>query len=92
VIKFNADGPACLFDRKRPGQPPRLNNAHRSALVKAIADGPIPAILCVNRRLTSYLSAPGRKPSPISVKTELPQDEIIHGGVLSLDELLHFKL
>jgi len=44
VIKFNAQGPAGLLDRKPPGQPPRLNDAHRAALVKAIEDGPIPAI------------------------------------------------
>jgi transposase len=44
VIKFNAQGPAGLLDRKPPGQPPRLNDAHRAALVKAIEDGPVPAI------------------------------------------------
>ena len=30
VLKFNADGPAGLIDRKAPGQPPRLNDAHPS--------------------------------------------------------------
>lgn len=44
VLKFNAHGPAGLVDRKPPGQPPRLTDAHRAALVKAIEDGPIPAI------------------------------------------------
>lgn len=44
VTKFNAQGPAGLLDRKPPGQPPRLNDAHRAALVKAIEDGPVPAI------------------------------------------------
>jgi transposase len=28
VVKFNAQGPDGLIDRKAPGQPPRLNGAH----------------------------------------------------------------
>ncbi|MBU1174209.1 MAG: helix-turn-helix domain-containing protein [Alphaproteobacteria bacterium] len=28
VIKFNAHGPDGLIDRKAPGQPSRLNDAH----------------------------------------------------------------
>ena len=44
VVKFNAHGPDGLIDRKAPGQPSRLNDTHRQALVKMIDDGPIPAI------------------------------------------------
>jgi len=44
VLKFNADGPAGLIDRKAPGQPSRLDAAHRAALVGQIESGPIPAI------------------------------------------------
>jgi transposase len=44
VLRFNAHGPTGLVDRKPPGQPSRLTDAHRAALVKAIEDGPIPAI------------------------------------------------
>ena len=44
VVKFNAHGASGLIDRKPPGQPPRLNAGHRAALVRAIEDGPIPAI------------------------------------------------
>jgi hypothetical protein len=44
VVKFNAQGPAGLIDRKPPAQPPRLTADHRAALAKAIEDGPIPAI------------------------------------------------
>lgn len=44
VIKFNNQGPAGLIDRKAPGQPPRLTDADRAVLIKAIEDGPIPAI------------------------------------------------
>ena len=29
VMKFNADGPEGLIDRKAPGQPPLLNDGHR---------------------------------------------------------------
>ncbi len=44
VVKFNTDGPEGLIDKKAPGQTPRLNDAHRAALVKVIDEGPIPAI------------------------------------------------
>lgn len=44
VLRFNAEGPAGLIDRKAPGQPSRLNAAHRAALVEAIEQGPTPAI------------------------------------------------
>lgn len=44
VVKFNADGPGGLIDRKAPGQPSRLSDHHRSALVEAIERGPIPAV------------------------------------------------
>ena len=44
VLKFNADGPAGLIDRKAPGQPPRLNDAHRATLAAIIESGPIPAV------------------------------------------------
>src|SRR5919112_6557963 len=44
VLRFNAEGPAGLIDRKAPGQPPRLTDAHRAALAVAIEAGPVPAI------------------------------------------------
>jgi transposase len=44
VLRFNAAGPAGLIDRKAPGQPPRLTDAHRAALAAAIEAGPVPAI------------------------------------------------
>lgn len=36
VMKFNAHGPDGLMDRKAPGQPSRLNDTHRAALVRII--------------------------------------------------------
>jgi transposase len=44
VLRFNAYGPEGLIDRKAPGQPPRLNNEHRAALVATVENGPIPAV------------------------------------------------
>jgi transposase len=44
VVRFNAYGPSGLIDRKPPGQPSRLNEAHRAALRGVIESGPIPAI------------------------------------------------
>ncbi len=43
VVKFNAQGPDGLIDRKPPGQPSRLTDAHRSALKAIIESGPTPA-------------------------------------------------
>ena len=42
VMKFNAHGPEGLIDRKPPGQPSRLNGAHRAALAAILESGPIP--------------------------------------------------
>ena len=44
VVKFNADGPAGLIDRKPPGQPSRLTAADRAAVLGMIESGPIPAV------------------------------------------------
>ena len=44
VVKFNAHGPDGLIDRKSPGQPSRLTDAHRVALKSIIESGPMPAI------------------------------------------------
>ena len=44
VVRFNAEGPAGLIDRKAPGQRPRLTDAHRATLAAQLDRGPIPAI------------------------------------------------
>jgi transposase len=44
VMRFNAGGAAGLLDGKSPGQPSRLNDVQRQAIVRMIESGPIPAI------------------------------------------------
>lgn len=44
VLRFNAQGPEGLVDRKAPGQRPKLNVAQRQALVEKVERGPIPAV------------------------------------------------
>ena len=44
VMRFNAEGPAGLIDRKAPGPSPRLTDEHRKALAARIDQGPIPAV------------------------------------------------
>lgn len=44
VLRFNADGPNGLIDRKACGPPSKLNNAQRQALARLVEDGPIPAV------------------------------------------------
>src|SRR5215210_5672559 len=44
VVKFNAHWPEGLINRKPPGQPSKLADAHRAALQAIVEQGPIPAI------------------------------------------------
>jgi transposase len=44
VLRFNARGPDGLLDGKSPGQPAKLNDGQRQALVRMIESGPIPAV------------------------------------------------
>ena len=44
VVRFNAEGPAGLIDRKAPGPTPLLAAEHRRALAARIDRGPTPAI------------------------------------------------
>jgi len=44
VVKLNAQGPAGLIHRKPPGQPSKLTDAHRAALMARVDAGPIPAV------------------------------------------------
>ena len=44
VLRFDAHGPDGLVDRKAPGQPPRLDDGHRTALAAMIESGPVPAV------------------------------------------------
>ena len=43
-MRFNVLGPDGLIDRKPPGQPSRLNDGQRQAIVRMIESSPIPAI------------------------------------------------
>src|SRR6266404_2774718 len=44
VMRFNARGAAGLLDGKSPGQPSKLNDVQRQAMVRMIESGPIAAI------------------------------------------------
>ena len=44
VLRFNAEGPAGLIDRKAPGTRPKLDAAQRQALAERVDRGPIPAV------------------------------------------------
>jgi len=43
VVRFNAEGPDGLIDRKAPGPATRLNDDQRRALKDRVEQGPIPA-------------------------------------------------
>jgi transposase len=42
VVRFNAEGPEGLVDRKAPGKTPLLTAAQRAALARAVEEGPKP--------------------------------------------------
>ena len=42
VVRFNAEGPDGLINRKSSGPPSRLDDTQRAALKKAVEDGPKP--------------------------------------------------
>lgn len=44
VLRFNAEGPDGLIDRKAPGAVPKLGPEHRAALARIVEAGPIPAV------------------------------------------------
>lgn len=57
VVRFNAEGPPGLLDRKAPGQAPRLTPEHLAALARAVEDGPKPYLDGVVRWRLSDLAA-----------------------------------
>ena len=42
VVRFNAEGPDGLIDRKAPGKTPRQTQSQRTALARAVEAGPTP--------------------------------------------------
>ena len=44
AVRFNAEGPDGLIDRKSPGAKPKLTPEQLSAVVRLVENGPIPAI------------------------------------------------
>jgi transposase len=44
VLRFNAEGPTGLIDRKAPGKRPKLDASQQSALAEIVEIGPIPAV------------------------------------------------
>ncbi len=49
VLRFNAEGPDGLIDKKPPGARTLLVDAHRKALVEIVESGPMPAVHSVVR-------------------------------------------
>jgi putative transposase len=44
VLRFNAEGPEGLLDRKPPGQSSKLNDGQRQVIARMVESGPIPAV------------------------------------------------
>ena len=56
VLRFNAEGPDGLIDRKSPGPERKLTDEQRAALARQVERGPIPAIHGVVRWRRSDLA------------------------------------
>ena len=56
VMRFNAEGPDGLIDRKSPGPQRKLTDEQRAALARQVEGGPIPAIHGVVRWRRSDLA------------------------------------
>lgn len=56
VLRFNAEGPDGLIDRKSPGPQRKLTDEQRAALLRQVERGPIPAIHGVVRWRRSDLA------------------------------------
>ena len=57
VLRFNAEGPEDLKNRKAPGPPRKLNEEQRTALAAIVESGPDPAIHGVARWRRCELAA-----------------------------------
>ena len=92
VLRFNAQGPDGLLDRKPPGQPSKLNDGQRQAVARLIESGPIPAVHGVVRwRLAAFAmiqSAASKSTNdilrearivPLVTENCFPQSEIVAG-------------
>lgn len=76
VVRFNAEGPDGLRDRKAPGPTPRLTDAHRAALAAQIDRGPIPALHGVVRWRLSDLGQWLREEFRVSVSPQTLSREL----------------
>jgi transposase len=81
VVRFNAEGPAGLIDRKPPGSAPKLGApklgaAERQALAQMIERGPIPAVHGVVRWRLVDLAQWVREEFRISISTQTLSREL----------------
>jgi transposase len=67
VVRFNAEGPAGLLDRKAPGQAPRLSPEQLAALAQVVEAGPKPYLDGVVRWRLGDLAAWLREAFGVSV-------------------------
>jgi transposase len=72
VVRFNAEGPAGLIDRKAPGSAPKLGAAERQALAQMVARGPVPAVHGVVRWRRVDLAQRVWEEFRISISTQTP--------------------
>src|SRR6266404_9041294 len=71
VLRFNVRGADGLLNGKSPGQPSKLNDVQRQAIVRMIESGPIPAVHGVVRwrliDLSQWIYHRARERQPLAI-------------------------
>jgi len=84
VLRFNAEGPRGLIDRKPPGQTRLLTAEHRQALLAIIESGPTPAMHGVVRWRLCVLGRWLREEFQLSVSKQTLSRELRTMGMRKL--------
>ena len=84
VLRFNAEGPEGLKNRKAPGPPRKLNAEQRAALAAAVESGPDPAIHGVVRWRRCDLAAWIKEQFGISLAVTTVGEELRRMGYAKL--------
>jgi Winged helix-turn helix len=93
VMRFNARGACGLLDGKSQGQPTRLNDVQRQAIVRMIESGPVPAIMPSGARRIAVAKPTREPPTMIAVLGVCARRVMGHSissrGKVGVDAVLH---
>ena len=89
VLRFNAEGPSGLIDRKAPGARPKLNAQQRQALAERVERRPVPAVDGVVRWRLKDLPPRSPELNPVENIWQFLRDNWLSNGIFqSYDQIL----